>query len=437
MILSNIAYRFWLPSKEEIIYPDLVGISVDENGNFGFLVNNQDIEEIDKDYVPMLKSPYVVPSGEIYEGDIILYYGREKNVYVKKDTSYGNNLDPEDIAVDFFIQLSEDEEIDLGEIDLGKANVEIVGDIYNGSWYESEFSKEVDRIRQEKALQKEEMRKKRKSQEESENEDNDTSDDDSMYNSVTSRISNSTEEPQEYDEESDEQSDEDSFAESYDFDSEVEESEEDTEDDDEEGEENDTYDSEAQYIDTSNDKPYNPVNVEDILKQSNSNDDDSLELEYEDDSDEDYLWDDEDDELLELAFSKDIQGSEEVFIKSLLDRKNNRGSWAVSIYHFGQTVFDSGLENVADKKLLEMRALEFVLREVQIPSVIRINVDNSFLKKLLSGKEVELKPEYEDLATELLNDSEQHSLIFVNESPYAPKIEAKLAKEMAERRLYE
>ena len=155
MIVTNIAYRFWLPSQNKLIYPQHIFVRYEGDGTQRFFIDGDDLSLIDKDFIPMLKSPFLTPSGEIFEGDVILYRNRTCNVFVKEDKSNDEyELYNNELSVDFFIQLEEGKELDLGEINLEKEGVEIIGDIYTGVFYESDFSKEVDRIKEEKRMLK-------------------------------------------------------------------------------------------------------------------------------------------------------------------------------------------------------------------------------------------------------------------------------------------
>lgn len=432
MNVSELNYRFWIPSQNKFLYPKKgsLTIEVDQNGNQTFFLDWEDISEIDSDFVAQAMSNYSTPAGPIYEGDILRIDKKDCEVKMKNITPAEFLDNPyDDYEVDFFVEIR-DNDVPLSDSRL--SNYELVGDIFNGVWVEDEFANEVQsraEILAERRRQKsEELRAQaEKSSKPQEKKFNPESQPEELNSLLSEEISGDYDD-QEY---------------NSDYDGEI--------DDETEEEE---ISSDNQRIDTSEKEFITLTKIEDIgsgvenpetqyvsVDELGKDDDDhDFDEEFEFDSDEDdWDWTEDDYEDTDLFNRNSTQGFEELFIKFSLDRDRDVGAWAVGMYHFGLSKIISGVIDSADVNLLQMTALHHAFEEITIPSTIRINLESGFLKKLLAGKlDNEMsKGEYQELYTSLLDDSSRHNFVFVGENPYSRKIEGRIAQDKANQELYD
>ena len=429
MYVSELKYRFWLPSQRKFIYPDqdTLLIEVDEEGNQEFFLGYKgNLRDIDEDYIAQAMSNYELPSGKLYEGDIIKLDGSAKPIKLDIVAPEGLQIKLyEDYEVDFYVERSENHFISLSEVNLEE--VELVGDIFNGIWVEDPFTTIVEKRRKEIIAERRQRLMEN-------------------VEAIRQKVLNNSSTENEFNNLIDEATDdEDDDIPNSDYDGEIEENPE---------EEEIQLSSDNEKIVGLNNTKITVTNVNDILSgeenpeikiidvsdistQEEENDEFDDEIEFDDD--DDYDWTEDDLESTDLFNRNSTKGFEELFIRSSIDRELHIGAWAVGMYHFGLSQIISEFAESSDVNYLQMLALKAALAEIEVPSTIRVNIENGFLRKLLNGKLESLRDndKYKDLYIELLDDSSRHNFVFIDENPHSRKIESRIAADQAQEVLNE
>lgn len=147
--------------------------------------------------------------------------------------------------------------------------------------------------------------------------------------------------------------------------------------------------------------------------------------------DEDFSWDYDPADLLDTAYVKTFRNKENIFIKTTLDRINNRSAYGVYLKRDEDLVINGSYDE-CNKKTIELIALEIALAEIQEPSLIRLHLDNGFLKNLINNPDsLNLDEKTEYLFQELKPSLEKHSFCFSLENKINPTVESVIAKEAA------
>lgn len=149
-----------------------------------------------------------------------------------------------------------------------------------------------------------------------------------------------------------------------------------------------------------------------------------------DDLEEDFLWDDEASDLIELTFSQKPTEECDIFIKSVLNRRESIGAWA--FYFSSDSHFiSSNKEDTSNKKALELLCLKHALEELSSPHIVKLHLDNAFLKKVLMSSTTSSLDDVQNIIDDIKPLSSKHTFVYILENQDNPMVESVIASDAA------